>query len=88
MSDPLENPELHMSLAKVTIASWAMQALGQEYEEAATQLADRIAAVIVRYTGGIKLGGEKLRLEALGRAVAESCQITLGLLAAVAPRKD
>lgn len=81
---PDQDPDFVILKAKATIASMAMMALGPEYEGAAEQLADRIMRTISKYSGGLREGNPDERLDALGRAVGESCKITLELLAAVA----
>ncbi len=79
-----QDPSLSILKAKAAIASMAMIALGPTYERAAEQLADRMMETISKYAGGVRDGDPDKRLEALGRAVAESCKATLELLAAVA----
>lgn len=85
----MPDPGLAWLMARVAIAGAAAKALGPGYEKAAEQLADRIVETIATYSGGVRDGDPDKRLEALGRAVAESCATTLGLLAAVAAgRRD
>ena len=72
-----------MLKAKVMFASMVMRALGPQYEQAAEQLADRLGETITKYAGGLRYGDPDKRLEALGRAVGDTCMITLDLLAAV-----
>ncbi len=72
-----------MLKAKVMFASMTMRALGPQYEQQAEQLADRLAETITKYVGGVRDGDPDKRLEALGRAVGDTCMITLDLLAAV-----
>lgn len=77
------NPNIAILKAKAVIASMAMKAVGPEHERAAEQLADRVMAIIEKYAGGVRDGDPDKRLEALGRGIAESCQVTLELLAAL-----
>lgn len=77
------NPGLEIIKAKMAIAATAMKALGPEHERAAEQLADRVMAIIEKYAAAVRDGEAPERLEALGRGIGESCQVTLELAGAL-----
>ena len=81
---PRPNPELDLAKARAAFASLVMQALGQEYERAGEQLADRMLETLSKYGGLMQDEDPAKRLQALGAAVADSCKATLGLLSAAA----